>query len=141
MTKLNELKEKITEAVPEIMELKFGCEIETETLKYKHCKSCYQELREEKKEIIWSINYFIKQKKDEIYLFNYLDNFQRIDIKEVNLRIIGRPITLEDVLVAEKTNLVINRMKIVEKWQLNKSLSEQSKETIDFLHKLLITNI
>lgn len=126
MTNLEEVKKKIQEVVPEIMELKFGC-------KFKLKGSNYIDICTGKNE--WGLN---------------------------DVEILGRPITLEDVLKAMQSlddknpqrHWVINRWgeflndaegvtplkgfsKVGEKWILGKPLDLQEENTINFLHGIL----
>ena len=132
MNKLNELKQKIIEAVPSILELKFGCEvINTEY-------GCND------------INKFISSGKDFTYILKQDKEFQEWThrFKEF-YEIIGRPITFEDVLRVirvEDTRFYFTKDKdgasgieqICDKWQFGKPLSEQSEETINFLHRIIV---
>jgi len=122
-----EIIKKIIAAVPEIVKLKFGCRV-----LHKGIEKVMTSYHKDYKEIIvaGSYKYYIK-------------------IKEV--KILGRPITLEDVLVAinktkkeielkskgilfyidDKTNQeIIN-------WKLNKPFHEQSDETKELIGNLL----
>ena len=137
MNKLQQLEAKIQEAVPSIMELKFGCEVLVQI---------DDEFREK--------NVVSKMGVNEIGI-DVEGNFHDIEaIKEADfIEILGRPITLEDVLMAidiskKKTPLVVgingefseeiqNGWKGHETWKLGSPLQDQSEETIDFLHTLL----
>ena len=152
--KLDKLKKAIQEIVPEIMELKFGCEViyleEKSEDKDKHficlgntgmmtqlhqgCYSCYDFKEKNKKS--W----------DEGF-----DKIHREWHTNYNFKILGRPITLEDVLITVKKRyedkLFVEQKKcvwnafscweVVREWQLNKPLDQQPKETIDFLYNLI----
>jgi hypothetical protein len=90
MKNYNKLVAKIQEAVPEIMELKFGCEVIWNKEKYTMFMdggvSCDEE----------ADNNFIR-----------ITNFKRYGEaypKKKDVKILGRPITLEDVLVAINKN-------------------------------------
>lgn len=124
--KLQKLTKAIQKAVPEIMELKFGCRILTTRGK-------------------------------ELFVSN--ENIDIIKSFDTEIEILGRPITLEDVLVAMRKkhdrDITIdargvflsyeddekldtrNFLQTDFSWQLNKPLHEQSKETIDFLYDLI----
>lgn len=125
---MTKLEQAIIKAVPEIMELKFGC------------KYSFTDPRYPGRAIAW-----LNWNESEIP-----DQKNKKDIK-----IIGRPITLEDVLRVLKKNtdlwvysvtvngsiVEINNVEGVKKvseWQLGKPLSEQSEETIKFLEELIV---
>ena len=141
--KLEQLKEKIWEAVPEILELKFGCWVKK-----------YQDIG-------------IILDKDSVYFRkSWMDDGQNIYWiqDDDNFEILGRPITLEDVLVAFEIIFIRNvqekmsprrewelqsnlqltfedtAMKIIKKWRLNKPLDQQSEETINFLCEVILKN-
>ena len=132
MNKLQQLEAKIQEAVPEIMELKFGCRVLLEN--------------DVKRTIL-------KDNNGKGYYFSVLENDLTL-IREGIEEILGRPITLEDVLMAidiskKKTPLVVgingefseeiqNGWKGHETWKLGSPLQDQPEETIDFLHSLIV---
>ena len=140
-TKYNQLKKAIIKAVPEIVALKMGCKVQNNWSKH---KSYIFIRRKGRKSIFWS-----KQFKKEIEMFDKRSNEDREPFK-----IIGRPISLEDVLIVlnSKIQCLIDvnwakneiRIKIENSvcisWQLNKSLqwhAENKPETINFLHYLI----
>ena len=187
MNKLQQLEAKIQEAVPEIMELKFGCEvIAYSTGMWMHRASRYvyrvveeqslsKEEKEKNKEYCgfepWSKlklscigSHFgsghVREEKYpesiEVYqsLFPHKKEHKPTQLSDVyhnELEILGRPITLEDVLRAvEKEledsedfyvhyngNMFVNPTNVKAEWKLNTPLQDQSEETIDFLHTLL----
>lgn len=132
MKNLQELKKKIQKAVPEIME----------------------------REILYSCNICGASKKNRV---NWCGLGCGRDYNEMTkVIILGRPITLEDVLVAMLKNkepygialhcgnnyayFISPKNDFVEKelfehtnilWQLNKFLDQQSEETIKFLNEIL----
>lgn len=142
--KLEKLKEIIVEAVPSILELKFGCLIETQKWTFKG-----------------SIETIISSDSDlEDFdcAYRFGSRIRKSEIREI----LGRPILIDDVLVAiykiEKQKRVLikaNGRFVVDewfddgtargywqtndgaKWQLNKPLSEQKKEVWDFLLEIL----
>ena len=160
--KYQQLKNKIIEAVPEIMNLKFGCKFEIKNENYK----------EEKKEGLF--DYFIVNNKEwkrgnkrylDYTVFGGIQNGWQGQMRTKDLEdieIIGRPITLEDVLVALNKNRPLTKSGYIDaidssgefiticgndepwarqpqiKWQLNKPLEKQSDETKEFLYNLLI---
>lgn len=134
---LKELKQKIVEEVPEIMELKFGCRV------------TYGEKHEYYATFISWVS-----KTDKIV--RVLDHtfYQVKKLESDWIKSVGRPITLEDVLRAGRCKLNASNFYITSQskdtiisivtddygdldWWLHKPLSEQSKETIEFLYKLL----
>jgi len=156
MTNLEKLREKIIKEIPEIVELKFGCEVSVlfdDSDYYGKVKPYW---------VIRSI-YSVSAKKTVVYIVdppfpnNAINIQERIDKKE--LKIIGRKITLADVLlvlknkrshefytsdlnttinVERRQNYELNRITL-ELWNLeNDDLNLQSPETIDFLTQLLI---
>lgn len=147
MKNLEKLKKAIIKEIPEIVELKFGCEIEielTERHLYQHIKEVY--LGESK-----GMNhyyYFKNGKKGVLRLAKY-DEFEII-------KIIGRPITLSDILrvlgkmpprefplFVSVTGCFYEDYKndmssVLAKWNLSKNnLDLQSKPTIDFLTEII----
>lgn len=137
-TKLQELKMKIAEYNPDILELKFGCKIE---VKWANGE----------KEIMT----YIENK-------NILKDYYRetlrtdgcgccaCDFEKNDVKIIGRDINLEDILMAltkikeegccnksNKTYVCADVYAILEDWQLGKPLHEQDEPTINLLHNIL----
>jgi len=156
--KLEKLKEKIIEAVPEIMELKFGCEVEIKR-NYIGKDWKIKNIISSDKKIPPRINR--KLNRDNIGYYNITSywttingNYMCINEKiyeEKIIKILGRPIILEDVLITIqkiKSDMEL-KIKFYEDgigicnkdeiclWQPNKPLSEQSDETINFLYKLI----
>ncbi len=141
MTKENETIKKIQELVPSIMELKFGCKVVDEEYGRKH------------------IYYFGSENKDFVYL--HKDSKERQEWKNKfkdNFKILGRPISLEDILIAlEKKGIPMridtegeflkykktdddigyNWIETDIFWQLNKPFHEQSQNTKDFIGDLI----
>lgn len=124
--KLKKLKKAIISAVPDIVELKFGCKIISKKYREYGLVS-----------IIY--NYNVATNKIET------NNIGAIKPKDI-FKILGRPITIEDILsVLKHKNIAIesneyfilngNRIKI--EWKFNKPLDQQPKETIDFLYNLI----
>jgi len=119
----------IISVVPEIMELKMGCRV-------KGCHG-YHVLREK-----------YTQTKDDLY--ETLDGRFLMQIREI----IGRPITLQDVLIAAFVGKIDLGIKVTNKttvrlmhvtatmmstktgWLLSNPLSGQDKDTIDWLKSL-----
>lgn len=85
MNTYEQLKTRICELVPEILELKFGCKVSTE----------YGEFIIGGKEI--SITSVHKGTKYEVNYF--VTSYGRKEIIKENFEIIGRDITLEDVMI------------------------------------------
>ena len=124
MTKLEKIRQIVIEAVPEIVELKFGCEY-----------------IDHKGDII----IFVKTSGNHHFglLKRSISNTLYSCIKS-DAKIIGRPITLPDVLLAWKEkhgNKILgkgNWQRIVVLWNLkDDNLENQSKEMIDFIYNLL----
>jgi len=126
---LEKLRKKIIEAVPEIVELKFGCEVKMGT-----------------KQVFIVVGMMpngdpITVKKEGAYD----STKQGADVEKIDgkIEIIGRHIRLADVLYAT-LSLVVDgkgrkrRTDIVEMWNLkDDNLDHQSPETILFLDNLL----
>jgi len=147
--KKQELIEYIQSQIPEIMELKKGCvfvgDVGDEILQM----TILCELSENK----------------EVYDYKVIDESNEVfDASITNLdKIIGRPINLEDILRVipeyDKKYICCNSFGHIAhideldhgddnedvfgnkhrgKWQLGKDLNNQSEETINFLHELLL---
>ena len=142
MTKLEQLKKKIVEKVPEIMELKFGCKVWIDDSKKDGEYSIWEYIGDidiySNQDTIWKCLY-------STFATNIWSNFQ---LEGKPYVILGREITLADVLRAidDKINsrsfkvypngLLEHGVKEV-KWNFSQPLSGQSEETIDFLLTLL----
>jgi len=133
MTNLQKLTALIVEAVPSIMELKFGCVIEVDGIAQDNPG--------------WEKDIVIDDRiEDGIVRTGY---YGRVHID--NLTILGRDINLEDVMIAwsEKTKFsaklysisnnggYYENGKLLWKWELGNPLSSQSEETINKLLMLL----
>lgn len=134
MNNLKFVKDKIIEAVPEIMELKFGCEI-----LHKPSQKTF-------------LYHSTTDKKDSYNLIADQPIFGS-DWPITDLEILGRPIQLADVILAiqekpyvvfvtltKEGDLIVSFMEATPvhlAWNLSKDLSGQSPETIDFLYNLL----
>lgn len=133
----------IKKAVPEIMELKFGCRVRKKFLKTDFVYS----VRE-----YFQTGTVLRQKRNTLgsvlwvgVLFD--SNMRPTDCDKLDLEILGRPITLEDVLRAMPTGGYNAKMWLMNdgtfwltddiEWHLGKPLSEQSDEVIEFLHSIL----
>lgn len=135
MTKLEEIRQAVIAANPEIVELKFGCQVE------------YQEN-------IWNVAKLV----EKAILLVHIDGIRVTRfgdyegaISKYNIRIIGRPIRLADVLLAigcdkdeeesypgEGKEVAGRILGICGFWNLREDdLSKQSGETINFIHQLL----
>lgn len=142
---LNELTKKIQELVPEIMELKFGCEI--------YRKGAV------KQEI------FVGDFGDKMSLVRkdsngtYLPTIMPKPPESQEYTILGRDITLEDVLLAIEAQAAIKDMWTEDttreyigqllgvkkrldgvKWNLNKPLQDQEPNTIKLLNEIICAN-
>ena len=126
----NKLKQKIVKAVPEIMELKFGCYLTGEGL---HNALLIRKLQSTE-------NHY----NLEVFVGNY-ETSSSVYLKE-NIKILGRKINLADVLVAilRKNHQGImswvgtrNSIKFFKYWNLQKDIEAQIDEKIQFLYFLL----
>ena len=127
---LEKLKQKIVEAVPEIMDKQNGCKIQYDL----DGKTWNGEM--------YTNAFFWHLRVDNVY-----DVYDR-EIRD-SIKFLGRPITLEDVLrawqekYADKSGAINSQrfdsfvFNLLGWWKLGKPLSEQSKKTIEFLYKLL----
>ena len=139
-TKYNQLREEIIKANKDIMRLTMGCVVETERIDF------YGKQLKQK----WTLGHY----DSEGGCWRCEDN-EAIEKQEI-IKIIGRPISLEDCLITwlkkdgcpitfkeaykgdighdwENVMFVFRDMN----WQLNKPLQDQSDETINFLHNLI----
>lgn len=125
--KLQKLKEVIWKANPEIMELKFGCEVVAGN---------------ELHNVIKKPNYFGKEEMTTI-CGQMIRDWKVLPEKA---QILGRKITLFDYLVllkkvgynsTEEWLKVLGR--VVDIWEYN-YLDELPEETVNFLHSLLVKN-
>ena len=138
---LQELTNKIKKILPEIEHLKFGCKIGIK------CSDSYKIAVISDLEFYYGKTFTAKQIEDKEKHF-----YWTFDIKDLgkDFEIIGRPITLEDVLRCleiKPSNVVlsvwcdgtmrISNGEIFLDWQLGKPLHEQSEETIKELNKLI----
>jgi len=125
MNNLEKLKKIIQKAVPSILELKFGCEVE----KKKGMGFTERIIG------VWYDQGFAGQ--TIIATDMTLEN--RYESKQY--KILGRPITLEDVLIALRDNKNCLEMRrawsVIRLWQLGQSLDNQTPETHDFLLSVL----
>lgn len=132
-TALQELTALIVEKVPEIMELKRGCYIQ-----------------EKKTGIMRMVTWSYPLAKDGVYSgvehialgedssSPWWDRANNKELKK-HFIVIGRPITLEDILIACDFDdaAIAGIASVVTIWQLGKALSQQSPELHSFLLSLL----
>lgn len=135
-TTLEKVREKIISLVPEIVELKFGCEILV------HGQSDFR-------------SRVLRVNKNGFSLFRQNRKSIYLPKKSTGYEILGRPITLEDVLRAHctmfdwfgdrpleyrigKTGQYEEQVaSIYNLWHLGKPLNEQSEECVEFIGKVL----
>jgi len=131
MNKYSLITKKIQEAVPEIMELKFGCKVE-----YKHKQD-----ESTKVDTIIKIDYGA-----EFNSFRTINGY--IQSEEVITKTIGKDITLEDCMIASPIGILVDRngifyntklkaLNIGRAWILNTPYHLQSQSTKDFIGNLL----
>ena len=170
MTNLNNLTKLIHKAVPSILDLKFGCKVSTYSvgmLGHSASKFYYRVVEEQSiKKDIYSTLFkcscvgfqtdgqgFVEKDKYPDFIEIYVDTFRKeyepkSYIYKDSLEILGRDITLEDVLVVMEKHygsmwthsggVNIHILDIIKnKWKLNTPLHLQEQATIDFIYKLL----
>ena len=138
MKNYEQLKQIIQEANPEIMELKFGCEVEIIDQRYRQ-----EKLVDE---------FTILGETNEVNLFLALHKHGTTSVNWKDIerfcKILGRHIRLADcILAADKIykkhdgifrqETINHRVEIMERWDLLEDLDNQSDETKEFLRKLL----
>ena len=120
MTKLEKIRQKIIEAVPEIVALKFGCEITDGEYNF----VIYRETKQ---------NFWTKELNERGSIFQFSKPLK-------GFKIIGRPLILEDILMAIKANGDVLTPKglweLQELYQLGKPLTDQSPEFINFIYEI-----
>lgn len=161
MSKLSQLQGRIYELVPRLKELSFGCEVEmfeidgtdvSKTVEIGMGTVLGKSLR---------IGEYIILNIQKPFIDSHSGKFNNDQIeswREGSLRVIGHPITLEDVLEAlnntehycygyhyDEGFIITDGGGEYYKdgdfyWESGKPLSDQSQETIAFLHSLLIDN-
>lgn len=135
---LQKVKERIIKAVPEIVELKFGCEIRRNG----SLPETY---------LITGFN-LVKIYFRHVSVPEKIDSFDRDSFRE-KFDVIGRPIQLADVLRATETRIEVSShgdgaiyhypngdhkaRVFAGNWNLSHDLSGQSEETIEFLYSIL----
>ena len=136
MTTYEKLRSRIVELVPEIVELKFGCRL----------KSLDSEAVFITSENQYQTRSFLHSGHNICY------QFQKSEF-EKEYEIIGRPITLEDILraIGRRSdtwhvagdgafcclNQVTGQFERVAQWHLGKPLEQQDEETLLFIAKIL----
>jgi len=136
MNNLQELKKKIQEEIPEILDLKKGCIVlleEPMTWNGGYIEECEITDATNKDFVVFEGNRLIDHAEKTI---------QRHDIKEI----LGRPITLEDVLrvmpdgyrIDNRGFILLGDLCQEVMWQLGKTLDQQSPEVISFLYNLIV---
>ena len=142
-TKYNQLREEIIKANKDIVRLTIGCVVETERIDF-----CGKQLKQK-----WTLGHY----DSEGGCWRCEDN-EAIEKQEI-IKIIGRPISLEDCLIALSKELLekyidikwsANYIVLIDNrldnvggddrciWVINKPLHQQEQETIDFLHNLIV---
>jgi len=136
------LLDKIKEAVPSIMELGFGCEVEYTEQTQPRPLTVYENNRIVGK-VVWIESKDVKMPYRKIKVDSTITTIK-------DIKIIGRTITLADVLLTVKNtdaefyfkNDVSARSgteKIVDRWNLkNNDITQQPQILIDLLEKILL---
>lgn len=141
MNHKEELRKKIIKVCPDILDLKFGCQVTVDFDK-------------DNKQKGW---FFIDKDKEKILFYDENTDSCK-HLWGTKFKIIGRPIQLSDILRAINKKLVpindsyyitddggIHKLKCSDdegceycsEWNLEKPYNEQSEETIKFLYNLL----
>ena len=151
--KIQFITERCIKANPDIKKLEFGCKIVINT------PERYAEYKESDDEKTTATVLFYQEvsnfDENDVHFMVWLDEwnetFDASILDETDIKIIGRPIRLADVLLAiqqegwsdqnpmwsEETTLK-KKKKLCKKWTLKKdNLQDQSPETIDFIYSLL----
>jgi hypothetical protein len=152
-TKLEAVREAIIRAIPEIVELKFGCLVDVPARGGSSVRDYYR------RDIVVSNRTTDPTK--EVGIAKRLDPIKYIclasgqEFADFQLKILGRPITLEDVLRATESwwatmiytsseshhkprpSEGVRLYQIVRKWTLGLPLDQQPQPVINFLHSLL----
>ncbi|KKL67572.1 hypothetical protein LCGC14_2133610 [marine sediment metagenome] len=159
MDKLQEIKDEVIKVYPEVMELSFGCEVEIPRLSNLTFKGRVFKLKLGKTPHYKGVAYGSTYRNNENFSHESEVHFDDI----VEKKILGKPITLEHILGVVRTDrvrlttFISGGMAWFEeyqecngftheqawksngiRWILNKPLSEQPPETIDFIHSLII---
>ena len=159
---IEEIRKKCIEANEDIVALKFGCEVNTNFL-YKGSpapfnpegKNMRMEIKNRRIVFIKQQNATTKIGMDFYVLFDDGDHIEQYSERGEleDIKIIGRPIRLSDILATlpkyasrgilrdsvNKVEIHEDASEIIWFWNLKKdNLEHQSKETIKFLHNLLI---
>lgn len=122
---INIIRQKCIEANPEIVELKFGCEIKSKR---------------------WSKNaIFLRMVRGGRYAYIRPDHMELKEAWSEDIEIIGRPIRLADIILAWRKSVEPSMwwnpdvlVCIISEWDSSKDdLTLQSPETIAFLTNLL----
>lgn len=159
-TLIKEITEICAKGNPEIMELKFGCKVKAQMWS-----------SSKEKKLVWKNGIIISppQSKDKRNhtCFYYVLFKDGADFCYHDIKILGRDITLEDVLMAigkessandytswiddecfetphfllsKREDMKIDEEKPILDWTLGKPLHLQSIETLQFIHNLLSNN-
>jgi len=182
MSNLKKLKAEIIKRVPEIRELKFGCEVkyrcngDVEYYYNSHNTKAKDDYAKERVKItetekVWYITTIkdIEDRRGE-KMFNFMGVFYLKDnkyylkhiysdgttlIKYLDFEIIGRPINLEDIIIA-LAQIADNYkgkeypdgsywlgamiLKLISNYKLGQPLDNQSEDTINFLTSIICKN-
>jgi hypothetical protein len=139
MTLLQEVRAKVIEAVPEIVELKQGCKIVQKYSLYPWTVVVSPVFEEGGESFVYTTDPN-GQRYEKVFLERYSPNANFIR------DILGRPVTLADVLLAitfhrnhGPANLGgFTRDLLNLGWKLSLPLDEQDEDAIGFLHKMLV---
>ncbi len=128
------VKEYIQKEIPEIMELKFGCLVSKKDLRYT-----------KKIEMIGII--VDKSYTNENWIVKFSENKDVSFCEKSDLKSIGRPITLSDVLRVTKEKFKEDNLsfvnyagveEILELWNLKENYDNQSEEVYNLLAEILL---
>lgn len=138
--KLQQLKDIIWKANPSILELKFGCKLKLQ--KEGRYYDVWKETMEKYKTLVLKgidKKGFVQVGSPDKYHCEFIDCTKGI---EMLFEILGRDITLADVLMALTTQgretYYANLEELARNWNLKEDLEGQSDETKQFLIDLLV---
>jgi hypothetical protein len=145
-TKLQELKMKIAEYNPDIMELKFGRNVKFE-YNDKMEEGIFGNICETSNGIIWLKERYLEngyEEGDNMVQYKFIDCKGKFNgTGWLRCEIIGRDITLFDIIVfMSKIGYKVGELtKIIEMWKSPNCLDNQDDDTINIISKLCMQKV